>query len=138
MIIKIKSNSIIDCSNEDIKKNLTYIFNNFISFYIFQIDIEIYIDEIKYFIKNSEVLQFYYLDIPQNIITNQKINDFLIKFKNNKLSCLFGKGPSFVNRDKKKTEIYFGINQTVNILNECDFFVQMIYIIYIKLMIFQS
>lgn len=122
MIVKVTSNSIIKCDNEYIKQKLIYILNNFISFYIFKINIEISIDNKNFYIKNEDIIQFHYLDLPNNIITSNNINSFLIKFKDYKNSFVFGKGPTFINRGKENNELYFGVNQTINILNNCDFF----------------
>lgn len=122
MIIKVNSNSIIVCDNENIKNKLIFILKNFISYYILKINIKITIDNIQHNFERENVIQFHYLDLPDNIITIDNINNIIEELRGYNNSFVFGKGPTFENRVKKDNEIYFGVNQTVNILDNCDVF----------------
>lgn len=123
MIIEVISNYKIKCNDSTIEDKIKYILLNFISYYIVEKKSNVIINNIEYNLKKNDVLQFYYLDLPNNIITCDKINKFIKKFENKyNNSFVFGKGPTFINREKKINELYFGINQTVNALEYSDFF----------------
>lgn len=122
MILEIKSDYKIVCNNKNIENEIKNIFEKFISYYIVNFDILININNTNYKFKKDDIIQFHYLDFPDNIITINNINNIIEELKGYNNSFVFGKGPTFKNRAKKDNEIYFGVNQTVNILDNCDVF----------------
>lgn len=71
----------------------------------------------------SNIVYFEYNNLPTNIITKDKMNDFVkLNLSKYNKAIVFGKGPSFINRKKENNnELYFGVNQSVNLLDNNDF-----------------
>jgi|SaaInlStandDraft_7_1057024.scaffolds.fasta_scaffold04466_1 hypothetical protein len=122
-IITINKNYNISAILND--KNITSIIKNItcnhISYYKFNGTLNITLNGILYKLKN--IVYFKYNNLPFNIITKNNIDNFIkTELNNYNKAIIFGKGPSFISRKKENNnELYFGINQTVNFLDNNDF-----------------
>ena len=119
MKIKLKEKNNLVSNDKNIESILSDIIKKYITFYEVVSDISFTLNDKNYKVKNKTLIIFEYI-YPDNVITYDKINKFKKMFKN-KNGCVFGKGPTFIIKNKQSNDIFFGINQTVN-FNDCDFF----------------
>ena len=119
MKIKLKRINKIVSNDKNIESIISNIINNYITIYETKDNISFTINDQNYTVDCKTIIIFEYI-YPDNVITYDKINKFKKLFKNHN-GCVFGKGPTFINKNKLSNEIFFGINQTVNFI-DCDFF----------------